>query len=138
MVSKACSTNPREEASGLDPEAVHHGTIASPLKTALDYCGFDEFEDSLVGIVVTAGSRFPTSAILHLRTTARWVRAWVHPTHVGIPRAGDVIEDGEVVDPDYADRLETLGEEMTRYAAIGRLPDLVDAAARAPEPAPGD
>jgi NAD(P)H-dependent FMN reductase len=107
---------------------IYHGTIASPLKAALDHCGFDEFEDTLVGVVVTAGGRFPTSAVLHLRTTARWLRAWVHPTHVGIPDAGDVVQGGEVVDEDYADRLETLGAEVTRYAAIGRLPELVAAA----------
>jgi NAD(P)H-dependent FMN reductase len=107
---------------------IYHGTIASPLKTALDYCGFDEFEDTLVGIVVTAGGRFPTPAILHLRTAARWVRAWVHPTHVGIPDASDAIAGGDVVDEDYADRLETLGAEMAQYAGIGRLPDLLDEA----------
>jgi NAD(P)H-dependent FMN reductase len=107
---------------------IYHGTVASPLKTALDYCGFDEFEDTLTGIVVTAGGRFPTPAILHLRTVARWVRAWVHPTHVGIPDAGDVIEGGEVVDEDYADRLATLGVEMTDYAGIGRLPELLEGA----------
>jgi len=106
---------------------IYHGTVASPLKAALDHCGFDEFEDTLVGVVVTAGGRFPTPAVLHLRTAARWLRAWVHPTHVGIPDAGAVIEDGEVVDEEYADRLETLGAEVTRYAAIGRLPDLVAA-----------
>jgi NAD(P)H-dependent FMN reductase len=104
---------------------IYHGTVASPLKTALDYCGFDEFEDTLVGIVVTAGGRFPTPAILHLRTIARWLRAWTHPTHVGIPDASSVVEDDEIVDEDYADRLETLGAEMARYGAIGRLPELV-------------
>jgi hypothetical protein len=76
--------------------------------------------------VVTAGGRFPTPAILHLRTVARWVRAWVHPTHVGIPSASDAIDDGEVVDEDYADRLTTLGVEMTDYAGIGRLPELLE------------
>jgi NAD(P)H-dependent FMN reductase len=105
---------------------IYHGTVAAPLKTALDYCGFDEFEDTLTGIVVTAGGRFPTPAILHLRTIARWVRAWVHPTHVGIPDAGDAIAGGEVVDEDYADRLATLGVEMVDYAGIGRLPELLE------------
>lgn len=105
---------------------IYHGTIASPLKTALDYCGFDEFEDSLVGIVVTAGGRFPTPAVLHLRTVARWLRAWTHPTQVAIPNASDAIQEGEVVDEDYADRLETLGVEMAEYAGIGRLPDLLE------------
>ncbi len=130
----------RREIRGADAvilgSPIYHGTVASPLKTALDYCGFDEFEDTLVGIVVTAGGRFPTSAVLHLRTTARWVRAWVHPTHVGIPDASDVIRGGEVVDEDYAERLETLGAEVTRYAAIGRLPELVEAEAEAAAPGP--
>ncbi len=121
----------READAVLLGSPIYHGTIASPLKTALDYCGFDEFEDTLVGVVVTAGGRFPTSAVLHLRTAARWVRAWVHPRHVGVPDASDVVQGGEVVDEDYADRLETLGVELTRYAAISRLPDLVESAGRA-------
>ena len=107
---------------------IYHGTIASPLKTALDYCGFDEFEDTLTGLVVTAGGRFPTPAILHLRTAVRWVRGWVHPTHVGIPDASDAIQNGAVVDEGVAERLETLGEAMVDYAAVGRLPELVAAA----------
>ncbi|MFB6296838.1 MAG: NADPH-dependent FMN reductase [Halobacteriales archaeon] len=117
---------------------IYHGSVASPLKTALDYCGFDEFEDTLVGIVVTAGGRFPVPAILHLRTIARWVRAWVLPTHVGIPNASDAIEGGEVVDPDYADRLETLGVEIARYAYVGRLPELLAEDETRAEPAADD
>jgi NAD(P)H-dependent FMN reductase len=117
----------READAVILGSPIYHGTVASPLKTALDYCGFDEFEDTLIGIVVTAGGRFPTPAILHLRTVARWLRAWVHPTHVGIPDASEVIEGGEVVDEDYADRLETLGVEMVRYGATGRLPELLEA-----------
>jgi NAD(P)H-dependent FMN reductase len=116
----------READAVILGSPIYHGTIASPLKTLLDYCGFDEFEDTLVGIVVTAGGRFPTPAILHLRTAARWVRAWVHPTHVGVPDASDAIEGEEVVDESVADRLETLGEEMVDYAAIGRLPELTE------------
>jgi len=114
----------READAVILGSPIYHGTIASPLKTALDYCGFDEFEDTLTGIVVTAGGRFPTPAILHLRTAVRWVRGWVHPTHVGIPDAGDAIQTGAVVDESVADRLETLGEAMVDYAAIGRLPEL--------------
>jgi NAD(P)H-dependent FMN reductase len=116
----------READAVILGSPIYHGTVASPLKTALDYCGFDEFEDTLVGIVVTAGGRFPTPAILHLRTIARWLRAWAHPTHVGIPDAGEVIDGDEVTDEDYADRLETLGVEMVRYGAIGQLPNLLD------------
>ncbi len=45
-------------------------------------------------------------------------------THVGIPNASDAVADGAVVDEDVADRLDTLGEELVDYAAIGRLPEL--------------
>ncbi len=105
---------------------IYHGSVASPLKAALDYCGFDEFEDTLVGIVVTAGGSFPGPAILHLCTIARWVNAWVHPSHVGIPNASAVVDGDDIVDPDYADRLEDFGVEMATYAAIGRLPELLE------------
>ena len=105
---------------------IYHGSVASPLKAALDYCGFDEFEDTLVGIVVTAGGGFPTPAVLHLRTIARWVDAWVHPNHVAIPDAADVVDGEDVVDEEYADRLEELGVDMVRFGAIGRLPELLE------------
>jgi NAD(P)H-dependent FMN reductase len=116
----------READAVILGSPIYHGTIASPLKTLLDYSGVDEFEDTLAGIVVTAGGRFPTPAILHLRTAARWVRAWVHPTHVGIPDASEAVADGRVVDESVADRLETLGEELVDYAAVGRLPELTE------------
>jgi NAD(P)H-dependent FMN reductase len=127
----------READAVVLASPIYHGTVASALKTALDYCGFDEFEDTLVGIVVTAGGRFPTPAVLHLRTVARWVRAWVHPIHVGIPDAGDVVRDGEVVDDDCAERLATLGVEMVDYAGIGRLPDLVEGGCPGSDPDQG-
>ncbi len=117
----------READAVILGSPIYHGTIASPLKTALDYCGFDEFEDTLAGIVVTAGGQFPTPAVLHLRTAVRWVRGWVLPTHVGIPDASDAIQNGAVVDENIANRLETLGEEMVAYAAVGQLPELVEA-----------
>jgi colanic acid biosynthesis protein WcaH len=49
MVSEACPTNPREEASGLDPEAVHKG---ERLSDAVDRIARDE-----LGLRVTTERR---------------------------------------------------------------------------------
>lgn len=95
---------------------IYHGTIASGLKTALDYCGFDEFEDKPVGVLAVAGGRFPTPALLHLRTVCCWLRAHPLPHQVGIPNVSDVVENGEITDEKTVERAETLGENVTEFA----------------------
>jgi hypothetical protein len=54
------------------------------LGLALDYCGFDEFEDTTVGLLAVAGGSFPVSALDHLRTVCRAVNAWVLPHQAAI------------------------------------------------------
>jgi len=95
---------------------IYHGTISSGLKTALDYCGFDEFEGKPVGLLVVAGGRFPSPALLHLQTVCVWLRALPLPHQVGIPRVSNAVEDGELVDEKTMERTETLGEDVTEYA----------------------
>lgn len=97
---------------------MYHGSYASPLKTALDYAGFDEFEDATVGLLAVAGGSFPVTALDHLRAVCRAVNAWVLPTEVVIPRAREQIEDGEIVEGDIADRIDELGRDVVQYAAI--------------------
>jgi len=41
---------------------VYHGSYSAPLKNALDYCGFDEFEKKTVGLLCVAGGSFPITA----------------------------------------------------------------------------
>lgn len=97
---------------------MYHGSYSSALKTALDYCGFDEFEDTTVGLLAVSGGSFPVSALEHLRSVCRAVRAWVLPYQAAVPRARTRIEDGEFTDDDVADRVATLGQRAVTYATI--------------------
>jgi len=97
---------------------MYHGSYSAPLKNALDYCGFDEFENETVGLLVVAGGRFPVSALDHLRSVCRSLDAWVLPYEAAIPRSSAAFDDGEFHDEDLADRVATLGERVVRYANI--------------------
>ena len=101
---------------------MYHGSVASPLKTALDYCGFDEFEGSTVGLLAVAGGAFPTAALDHLRTVARALDAWVLPHQAAVPDSHAAFADGELNDPDLRARIETLGSELVRYAGVASYP----------------
>lgn len=108
---------------------IYHGSYGSPLKTALDYSGRDEFAGKTVGLVAVAGGRFPTKGLEHLRNVCRHINAWVLPREVAIPNASDAIEDGAITDERIAERISKLGTEVTRYANIETFPDLQRAAA---------
>jgi NAD(P)H-dependent FMN reductase len=108
----------READSVLLGTPMYHGSYSSPLKTALDYCGFDEFEDKTVGLLAVSGGSFPISALDHLRAVCRALDAWVLPYQAAVPNASGKIEDGEVVDPAIAERVAVLGERAVEYASI--------------------
>ncbi|MFO7927501.1 MAG: NADPH-dependent FMN reductase [Halobacteriota archaeon] len=97
---------------------VYHGSYSSALKNALDYCGFDEFEDTTVGLLCVAGGSFPTPTLDHLRSVSRALDAWVVPHQVAIPRARECFEAGEITDAGVRDRVEVLGRRMVEYARI--------------------
>lgn len=97
---------------------VYHGSYSSPLKTALDYCGFDEFEGTTVGLLAVAGGAFPVTALEHLRSVCRALNAWVLPHEAAVARASDAIVDGSFVDDSLATRVETLGQRAVQYVSI--------------------
>lgn len=97
---------------------MYHGSYSSPLKTALDYSGFDEFEGKTVGLVAVSGGGFPTPALEHLRSVVRALNAWTVPLEVGVPNSHETFEDGGVSDGELRDRLEELGTEVVRYAGV--------------------
>jgi NAD(P)H-dependent FMN reductase len=97
---------------------IYHGSVSSTLKTALDYCGFDEFEDKPVGLLTVAGGRFPTPALLHLRTICVWLRANPLPHHVGIPNVSSAIEDGMLTDEKALERTAKLGRNVTEFTRL--------------------
>ena len=97
---------------------MYHGSYSSPLKTALDYCGFDEFEDKTVGLLAVAGGSFPVTTLDHLRSVCRSLNAWVLPHQAAVVRSYAAFEDGEFVDPAVEDRVATLGRRAVQYARI--------------------
>ena len=113
----------READTILLGTPVYHGSYSSPLKTALDYCGFDEFEDKTVGLLAVAGGGFPVTALDHLRSVCRALNAWVIPHQVAIPQAYSKFEAGELTDDDLRERVEVLGRRGVQYANIEPDPD---------------
>ena len=105
---------------------VYHGSYSSAMKTALDYCGFDEFEETTVGLLCVAGGSFPTTTLDHLRSVGRALNAWVLPHQVAIPQARDSFEDGTIVDDVVLDRIDTLGRRIVEYATIEPDPQTIE------------
>ena len=97
---------------------MYHGSYSAPLKNALDYCGFDEFENKTVGLLAVAGGSFPITALEHLRSVCRALNCWVIPHQVAIPKARNAVEDGEILDDSIEERVVRLGEETVQYANI--------------------
>ena len=102
---------------------MYHGSYSSTLKTALDYCGFEEFEDKTVGLLAVAGGGFPVTALEHLRSVCRSLNAWVIPHQVAVPRAHAQFEGGELTDEGLDERTLTLGRRAVQYADIEPDPD---------------
>jgi len=97
---------------------VDHGSDSAPLKNALDYCGFDEFEKKTVGLLCVAGGSFPITALEHLRSVCRALDTGVIPHQAAIPRASSVFRGEELTDESVEDRVRTLGRETVQYANI--------------------
>jgi NAD(P)H-dependent FMN reductase len=95
---------------------VYHGTYASPLKAALDYCRFDAFEGKPVGLLAVAGGQFPTPALSHLRETCRILHADVLSHQVAIPDVDSHVDDGRLVDDDHAERVAQLARQVVDAA----------------------
>ncbi len=110
----------------------YHGSYSGALKNALDYCGREEFSGTTVGLLEVAGGQFPGTALDHLRTVCRTVRAWTLPTEVAIPDSHTQITDDGVRDQQLAERIDRLGRELVAYAGVSDYPEI---AARRSEPA---
>ncbi|NEU55386.1 NADPH-dependent FMN reductase [Halorussus sp. MSC15.2] len=108
----------READSVILGSPVYHGSYSSAFRNVHDYCGFDEYEDTTVGLLATAGGGSFASTLDHMRITARGVHAWVLPHQVGIRSARNKIEDGEIIDEDIEERVRKLGQQAVEYAFI--------------------
>ena len=113
----------READGVIVGSPVYHGSYSSAFKSFHDYCGFDEYEDTSVGLLASAGGGSYGSTLEHLRSTIRGVHGWVVPHQVGIRGARNHFEGGELTTPNLADRVEKLGRVVAddaRLRADGR------------------
>lgn len=113
---------------------VYHSSYSSTFRNLHDYCSFDEFEDTVVGLLVVAGGQAYAQALDHLRSTIRGVHGWVLPHQVGIPNvsdqfesAPDAIDDRAFVDPALEERVQHLGQQIVEHAGAQRVPALTHA-----------
>lgn len=97
---------------------MYHGSYSGVLKNGLDYCGFDEFEDTTVGLLVVSGGPFPTPALTHLRDVCRSLNAWVLPYQAAVPQAQNVFDENGFTDENLRERVRTLGTRAVEYAII--------------------
>jgi NAD(P)H-dependent FMN reductase len=109
------------EAQGIilgTPE--YHGSFSGVLKNALDLMGFAEIEGKMIGLVGCSGGAMGASdALCGLRAVARALHAWVIPEQVCIPEAYKAFnETGQPSDPALARRLNDLGRNVVRFAAL--------------------
>jgi NAD(P)H-dependent FMN reductase len=111
---------------------MYHGSVGSPLKTALDYSGFDEFEDTTVGLLAVSGGAFPTPALEHLRATTRALDAWPLPLDVAVPDSNEQVDDDTLVEASIRDRVRRLGTALVEYAGVSQYPALADATQATP------
>lgn len=117
----------READGVLLGSPVYHGSYSSAFRNIHDYCGFDEYEETVVGLLVVAGGGTIASTLDHMRVTVRGVHGWVLPHQVGIRNASDqfedvdeplaVLSDGTPVerkflDDDLAERTAKLGRKL--------------------------
>lgn len=115
---------------------VYHGSYSSAFRSFHDWCSFDEYEDTVVGLFAVAGGGSYEGTLEHLRATVRGVHGWVTPLQVGVRNARDRFEewdDGErppadaigsgsryeFVDESLRERTEKLGRRVARYAERG-------------------
>jgi len=106
----------READAVLIGSPVYRGSYSSTFKNFHDYCGSDEYEDTAVGLLVTAGGGSFGGALEHLRATVRNVHGVAIPHEVGIRGASGKFEDDRLTDPALGERVDRLGREVVDYA----------------------
>jgi NAD(P)H-dependent FMN reductase len=95
---------------------VYHGSYSSTFRNFHDYCSKDEYEDTAVGLVATAGGGSYGATLEHMRSTVRGVHGHVVPEQVGVRGAYDVYEGDELTDEGVRRRLESLAESVVDAA----------------------
>jgi FMN reductase len=112
----------RESDALLIATPEYHGSFSGALKNAFDLMGFEEFEGKMAALIgVAGGSLGATNALNHLRQVCRQLHAWVLPDQVSVANARAAFdEDGRPADPRVKKRLQTLGVQLVKFAALHR------------------
>ena len=109
---------------------VYHGSYSSTFRSFHDWCSFDEYEDTVVGLFAAAGGGSYEATLEHMRATIRGVHGWTAPLQVGLRNARNRFErrdgpgegigaesDYEFVDANLRERTLKLGRRIAHYAA---------------------
>ena len=113
------------EANGvLAGTPVYRGSYSSTFKNFHDFCGADEYSNTAVGLLATAGGGSYGGTLEHLRSTFRNVHAWTVPHEVGIQGASSKVEtaaaapggEPRITDEDLRRRTERLGRVVVEHA----------------------
>ncbi|GAB7093857.1 NAD(P)H-dependent oxidoreductase [Halolamina litorea] len=128
----------READGVLLGSPVYHSSYSAGLRNFHDYCGFDEYEETVVGLLVSAGGGTIAGTLDDMRRTVRGVHGWVLPTQVGMRDARDRFADRDrepdpdeigsdsqyaFVDEDLRARTCKLGYRLGTYAQ--RAPEFI-------------
>jgi azobenzene reductase len=121
-------TRVREAEGVVIGSPVYHGSYSSTFKNFHDHCGFDEYDDTAVGLLALAGGGSYGSTLEHLRSTVRGVHGWVIPQQVGIRNGRTHFSDGRLVTEDLVTRIEELGRAVTEAARLRANADSIPTA----------
>ncbi|MFB6220827.1 MAG: NADPH-dependent FMN reductase [Halolamina sp.] len=120
---------------------VYHSSYSAAFRNFHDYCSFDEYENTVAGLLVVAGGGTIASTLGDMRSTVRGVHGWTLPTEVGLRGARNYFEerDGDpdpdkigsdsryaFTDEDLRERTCTLGYRVATYAK--RAPEFIEIA----------
>jgi FMN reductase len=98
----------------------YHGSFSGLLKNALDLHEIEDLQGKVVAIVATAGGKQGgNGALTGLRSVFKALKAWVLPQDVSVSESHKAFaEDGSAVDPSLQSRLQDLGRQTARFAAL--------------------
>jgi len=106
----------READGVLAGSPVYRGSYSSTFKNFHDFCGADEYANTAVGLLATAGGGSYGGTLEHLRSTFRNVHAWTVPHEVGISGASSVVGADGIRDDNLRERTEKLGRVVVAHA----------------------
>ncbi|MFB6155933.1 MAG: NADPH-dependent FMN reductase [Haloferacaceae archaeon] len=96
----------------------YHGSYSSTFRNFHDYCSYDEYEDTAVGLLTVAGGGTIASVLDHMRVTVRGVHGYAIPHQVGIRNASSKFDGDEFTDDALRERTEKLGRKVTEQARL--------------------